>query len=125
MTEDQKNVVQNILKDCIDDGKKTEITPKLIRDKLNENGMKAIVMTAGRTLSQFAIKSSAETMKYSTWDLGKFGIYDIIMVQYVSNLYKLECTKGNMSEDHKKVVKNALKDCINDGKTKMTTKLIR
>eukprot|EP01084_Bolivina_argentea_P288170 494590_1 len=129
MTEDQRNVIKNVFKDCIDDDDdvKTEITPRLIRDKLNENGMKAIAITAGRALCYFSTKSSAETMKYSSWDLGKFGVYDIIMVQYVPNPYKLECTrKGTMTEDHKKVVKNVLKCCIDDHeKTEITTALIR
>eukprot|EP01084_Bolivina_argentea_P288172 494593_1 len=65
-------------------------------------------------------------MEYSTWDLGKSGIYNIITVQYTPNAYKLVCTrKGNMTEDHKKIVKNVLKGCIDDEKTKITTTLIR
>eukprot|EP01084_Bolivina_argentea_P288174 494596_1 len=82
MTEYHKNVVKNVLKCCIDD-EKIEITATVIRDKLKENGMKAIVMTAGKILTYFSYCSGAETMEYSTWDLGKFGIYDIIMVQYI------------------------------------------
>eukprot|EP01084_Bolivina_argentea_P288178 494602_1 len=143
MTEDHKKVVKNVLKCCIDD-EKIEITATVIRDKLKENGkaivmtagristdfaytMKAIVMTAGKILTYFSYCSGAETMEYSTWDLGKFGIYDIIMVQYISNPYKVECTrKGSMTEDHKKIVKNVLKGCIDDDeKTKMTASLIR
>eukprot|EP01084_Bolivina_argentea_P288169 494586_1 len=124
MTEDHKKVVKNILKGCIDDDEKTKITAALIRDKLQQNGMKAIVMTAGRISTDFAYTSGAETMEYSTWDLGKFGIYDIIMVQYVQNTYKLECIgKGDMTEDQRNVIKNVFKDCINDGTAKIKTNI--
>eukprot|EP01084_Bolivina_argentea_P199250 340978_1 len=100
MTEEHRNVVKDVLKGCIDDGE-TKIKTSLIRDKLNENGMKAIVITADRASCDFAIQSSAETMEYSTWDLGKSGIYNIITVQYTPNAYKLVCTrKGNMTEYH-------------------------
>eukprot|EP01084_Bolivina_argentea_P288176 494599_1 len=130
MTEDHKKIVKNILKDCIrlciDDDEKTEITTSLIRDKLKEDGMKAIVITAGRISTTYGYYDGADTMEHATWDLGKFGIYDIIMVQYVQNTYKLECIgKGDMTEDQRNVIKNVFKDCINDGKAKINTSLIR
>eukprot|EP01084_Bolivina_argentea_P199252 340981_1 len=91
MTEEHKKVVKNVLKCCIDDGK-TKIKTSLIRDKLNENGMKAIAITAGRVPCHYAIQNGAQSLKYSTWDLGKFGVYDIIMAQYVSDLHRLKCS---------------------------------
>eukprot|EP01084_Bolivina_argentea_P288173 494595_1 len=68
--EDHKKIVKNVLKGCIDD-EKTKITTTLIRDKLGETGMKAIVMTADKILTYYSYTSGVETMQHSTWDLGK------------------------------------------------------
>jgi len=99
---------------------KNMMDPTSIGDKLNELGLKCIVIVGDVS---FNYHDGKDSMKWSKWNCSKFGIYTIMTMRYRAPLESgqaVKCLKrGNMNDDDINMVESVLIERQNLGAMKV------
>ena len=103
---EHREIIAKALKYCHQQGK---LNKHDIREKLDEQGMKAMVIVGFVSLSY---NSGSDSITYSKWKVDEESLFTIMCIKYEASIDDISCVKdGSMNEQQRGFVLDALEHC--------------